>query len=73
MEKHENEDDAQLAAMGHKPELHRNFSTLYEPLPWPVYMGLANYRGVQVDAGSSFCNLECVSFLSYLLPVSMSK
>lgn len=22
------EDDAQLARMGHKPELHRNFSTL---------------------------------------------
>ena len=26
--KHENSDDAQLAAMGHQPELNRNFSTL---------------------------------------------
>ncbi|KAL9480983.1 hypothetical protein ACSS6W_005769 [Trichoderma asperelloides] len=26
--KHENSDDAQLAAMGHRPELNRNFSTL---------------------------------------------
>ncbi|KAH0496162.1 hypothetical protein TgHK011_003540 [Trichoderma gracile] len=26
--KHENDDDAQLAAMGHQPELNRNFSTL---------------------------------------------
>jgi hypothetical protein len=27
-EEYEHEDDAQLAAMGHRPELKRNFSTL---------------------------------------------
>jgi hypothetical protein len=31
-EEYEHEDDAQLAAMGHRPELKRNFSTLYELL-----------------------------------------
>lgn len=27
------DDDAQLAAMGHKPELNRNFSMLYAAFP----------------------------------------
>ena len=69
-EKHHDvpEDDAQLARMGHKAELQRNFSTLYVAfIPCCVLsreMGermlcLMPCDALQLDAGLGFCRVEC--------------
>ncbi|RJE19499.1 Gaba permease [Aspergillus sclerotialis] len=82
MEKHENEDDAQLAAMGHKPELHRNFSTLsmlglafailnsWTALSASLNLSLPSGGSVSVVWGlitAGFCNLCIAASLAEFL------
>ena len=51
-------DAAQLAALGHKAELHRNFSPLYLRF-CPDYVPLHLLIAAQVYAWPRLCNIEC--------------
>lgn len=55
-EDHLEGDDAQLASMGHKPELERQYSTLYVA----AHLITHDANALQFDAGSGFCCSECV-------------